>query len=145
MKYIPIHKILEAMPDVFSENGFFYEIVADDELPSSVQGDVDIANHHMRIKESVYNGACSGNGKDRYSVAHEIGHYLLLSVAGLSLQRNISQRKLKAYEDPEWQAECFAGELLMPYHLIKGLDVLEIVEQCQVSLPATRTQIKKIT
>ena len=138
----PVLEMLEAMPDIFP--GFTCEIVADHELPRSVQGDVDIINHHMRIKESVYDGAYAGNGRDRYSITHEIGHYILLSVAGLRLQRNISQRPLRPFEDPEWQAECFAGELLMPHHLIKDLNVFEIVEQCQVSLPAAKTQIKKL-
>ena len=138
----PIVEMLEAMPDIFSANNFTFEIVPDHELPTAVQGDTDIANHYMRIKESVYDGAYAGNGRDRYSIAHEIGHYMLMCVMGFAFQRNISQRKLKAYEDPEWQAECFAAELLMPHHLIKGMTASEISEKCNVSPAAATTQIK---
>jgi Zn-dependent peptidase ImmA (M78 family) len=138
----PIVEMLEAMPDIFKEQGFTYEIVPDHELPVSVQGDTDVANHYMRIKESVYDGAYSENGRDRYSITHEVSHYVLLSVIGFAFQRNISQRKLKPYEDPEWQAECLAGELLMPHHLIQGMSVQEISEKCKVSLTAAATQIK---
>ena len=132
------------MPDIYSVNNFTYEIVQDHELPESIQGDTDITNHYMRIKESVYDGACSGNGRDRYSVAHEIGHYLLLYVMGYAFQRNISQRQLRAFEDPEWQAECFAGELLMPHHLISGMSIYDLSDRCRVSLSAAATQIKFI-
>jgi len=138
----PVVEMLEAMPDIFSANKFACEIVPDHELPDSVQGDTDVANHYMRIKESVYNGAYAGNGRDRYSIAHEIGHYMLLSIVGVAFQRNISKRKVKAYEDPEWQAECFAAELLMPHHLIGGMNVSEISKRCNVSHAAAKTQIK---
>jgi Zn-dependent peptidase ImmA (M78 family) len=140
----PVLEMLEVMPDIFSQNNFTYEIVPDSELPKSIQGDTDVANHYIRIKESVYEGACIGNGRDRYSIVHEISHYILLAVLGFSFQRNISKRELKAFEDPEWQAECLAGELLMPYNLIKGLTVNEITEKCIVSLKAAQTQSKFI-
>lgn len=138
----PIVEMLEAMPDLFIENNFTFQVVSDVELPQSIQGDVDISNHYMRIKESVYDGACIGKGRDRFSIAHEIGHYILLNAAGISLQRNISNRKVEAFECPEWQADCFAGELLVPRHLVQGLDVNEIAKKCKVSLAAAHVQLQ---
>lgn len=140
LMYFPIVEMLETMPTLFAENGFHFEIVPDAELPDSVQGDTDVNNHYMRVKESVYDGACAGNGRDRYSIAHEIGHYMLLSVAGVSFQRNIANKQVRAYEDPEWQAECFAGELLMPFLRIQTMAIENIVTSCGVSATAARTQ-----
>jgi Zn-dependent peptidase ImmA (M78 family) len=138
----PVVQLLEAMPDIFSEKGFVYEIVEDDVLPQSVQGDTDVANHYMRIKESVYEGACNGNGRDRFSITHEIAHYFLMSVYGYAFQRNLDGRAVKSYEDPEWQAECLAGELLVPYHLVVGMSIEEIADKCGVSSLAAITQKK---
>ena len=47
----------------------------------------------------------------------------------------------KAYEDPEWQANCFAGELLVPKRLVKNLSVEEIVEQCKVTQAMASIQL----
>jgi Zn-dependent peptidase ImmA (M78 family) len=49
----------------------------------------------------------------------------------------------KAYKDPEWQAKCFAGELLMDYEMTEGMSTLEIVKNCKVTLDAARYRAKK--
>ena len=136
----PVLEFLEAMPDIFAEKEFAFEIVDDGELPSSVQGVTDVANHHMRIKQSVYDGAYRGSGRDRFSIAHEIAHYLLMSIFGFAFQRNFAGREVKPYEDPEWQADCLAGELLVPYHLVSSWSVEQIANVCGVSVPAAATQ-----
>ena len=138
----PVLSFLEILPDFFSVLGFTFEIVPDSEFPNAVQGETDVTNHHIRIKESVYNGAYNGNGRDRYSIMHEISHYLLMSVSGVTFQRNISGRKVKTYEDPEWQAECLAAELLMPFDLVREKSIQEIANDCKVSFAAARTQSK---
>ena len=117
-----------------------FEIVPDNELPYSVQGDTDVANHYMRIKQCVYDGAFNENGRDRYSIMHEISHYLLMSVYGFGFQRNLTNCTVKAYQDPEWQADCLAGELLIPYNLMKGKQPDTIMVECKVSQAAALTQ-----
>ena len=59
-------------------------------------------------------------------------------------ERNFANKKVKTYSDPEWQAKCFAGELLVPAHLMKGCSAEEIVEECGVSYDAAKIQYRKL-
>jgi len=140
--YFPVLNLLEVLPKLFPK--FYFQVVYDDELPKDTHAHTDVANHVIRIKESVYNGACDGNGRDRMTIAHEIGHYLLVSLHGLQLQRDFSKKPMKAYEDPEWQANCFAGELLVAEHLTRDMGVGEVSTKCGVSRIAAETQLNAI-
>jgi Zn-dependent peptidase ImmA (M78 family) len=122
---------------------FHFEIVEDFELPRGVHADTDALNHIIRIKQSVYDGACNGNGRDRMTIAHEIGHYILLCVCGFKYQRNFTGSTIPRYQDPEWQAKCFAGELLIAAYLVKGMTPYEIMYACGVSMSAAETQWSK--
>ncbi|MDR1615522.1 MAG: hypothetical protein LBR98_00660, partial [Syntrophomonadaceae bacterium] len=108
--YFPVVEFLELMSEFFPK--FHFEVTENHELPLGVHADMDAAAHLIRVKQNVYDGACVGNGRDRMTIAHEIGHYMTLCVLGFRLQRNFSNAPVKTYQDPEWQAKCFAGELL---------------------------------
>lgn len=140
--YFPIVELLDSMRDAFPE--FTYEIVTDEELPKNVHADTDITRHHVRIKESVYDGAVEGSGRDRMTIAHELGHYVTLCVCGFTLARNFGEEDVPAYKSPEWQAKCFAGELMVAEHLTRDMSVEEIVESCGVSEEAAAYQYKKM-
>lgn len=71
---------------------------------------------------------------------HEIFHYLKHGKMNISLARN--PESVKAYEDPEWQADAFAGAFLMPSHLIKNMEVEEIMQRCGVSEAAAKFNLK---
>lgn len=141
--YFPIVELLDVMTELFSD--FNYEIVEDKVLSKMVHADTDIRTGHIRIKESVYDGACNGNGRDRMTIAHEIGHYFTLCFCGFKLERNFSGGRIPMYRDPEWQAKCFAGELLVPAHRVKGMTAYEIAERCGVSYDAAQTQYKHLS
>ena len=128
-KYVDVTWILERLDVLDSE--YSYEIVDDDELGAAVQAQTDILKDTIYIKESVYEGAIQNNGRDRMTIAHEILHLILHQPVALTLYRRTDD--LPIYKNPEWQAECFAGELLMPYDQIKDMTEEEIVEQCKVS------------
>lgn len=117
---------------------YSYEIVADDQLGVGVHAQTDVMQNTIYIKESVYEGAVQNNGRDRMTIAHEILHLILHKPATLTLYRRTDD--LPTYKNPEWQAECFAGELLMPYDQIKNMSKKEIVEQCKVSESAAHYQ-----
>jgi len=51
---------------------------------------------------------------------------------------------VKPYMDPEWQAKCLAGEMMVPAHLVRGMSAQKIAECCGVSQPAAETQIRSI-
>ena len=70
----------------------------------------------IQIREDVYERACEGRGRDRLTIAHEIGHVILHG--GLPLRRSVvSPDSIRTFESSEWQANAFAGELLMPLRL----------------------------
>lgn len=140
--YFPIVELLDLMREVFSE--FTYEIVPDEEFPKDIHADTDITRHHVRIKESVYDGAVEGVGRDRMTIAHELGHYLMLCICGFRLTRNFGNEEVPAYKSPEWQAKCFGGELMVAEHLTRDLSAKEIEEKCGVSEDAATYQYKKM-
>ena len=52
-------------------------------------------------------------------------------------------QKLKPFEDPEWQANTFASELLMPPYLIAGMTKRDVMRECGVSEKAAMVALKK--
>ncbi len=142
VKYFPIVGLLDVLAEVF--DNFSYEIVEDNELPLGTHADTNAITGHVRIKESVYEGAYDGNGRDRMTIAHELGHFFTICFFGFKFERNFTNKKVDVYCDPEWQAKCFAGELLIPEHLMKRCTVEDIVQECGVSYSAAEVQYKKI-
>ena len=72
----------------------------------------------------VFERACNGYGRDRLTMAHELGHLLLHRVESITLAREDGD--ISPYKDPEWQANAFAGELLAPYEYIKDMSIIDI-------------------
>lgn len=100
-------------------------------------------NHHkIQLREDVYERACDGYGRDRFTVMHEISHQLLHEGVPVSLAR--SDADLPAFRDSEWQANALAGEILMPHRQICLMKPFEIVERYKVSEAAARTQLRKV-
>lgn len=95
----------------------------------------------IRIREDVYYGAESGNGRDRFTIAHEIGHYCLHSKENVFYAR-IDGNSVKPYMNPEWQANNFAAELLMPENLVRKMSAFEIEENCKVTAYAAEVRRK---
>ena len=62
----------------------------------------------------------------------------------VALCRKSDNAPLKAYEDPEWQADVFAGELLIAEHLVRDMSVKEIETRCGASHKAAECQYKQI-
>lgn len=67
------------------------------------------------IPDSVYNAACVGKGRARFTIAHEMGHFFLKHSAVLGRNNDTTW---KAYIDSEWQADAFAGYFLAPPSLV---------------------------
>lgn len=136
--YFPIVELLDLFSEVFPD--FSYEIVPDFELAKGIHADTNIRTGHIRIKESVYNRACAGEGRDRMTIAHEIGHYFTICYCGFQLARNFGNKSVPCYKDPEWQAKCFSGELMIPFHLTKDMNPKLIARECGVSFDAALVQ-----
>lgn len=141
--YIDVIKVLENID--FIVPGANFEIIPDNEFGLNVQAQTDVGKKEIFIKQSVYNGAAENNGRDRMTLAHEISHLLLHHPSVLTLyRRNKNYYSGKMYTNPEWQAECFGAELLMPYLKIKEMSEEEISKYCKVSKSAAYYQKKHI-
>lgn len=138
----PVCEIFEIFPEIFNE--CTTEICADKEFDADTHATTDITNKVIKIKESVYDGAVSGNGRDRMTLLHEMCHYILLVVNSMSLTRKFSRKLIPAYKDPEWQAKALAGELMMPRKLIANLSIEQISHECGVSLDGAKLQYNMI-
>jgi hypothetical protein len=139
--YFPIIQFMEhKMPFLFA--GFHHEIMPKSYFPPDIHGETSVEERLIRIREDVYLGAILGMGRGRMTVAHEVGHYILLVAKGLKLYRSFAETKIEAFRDPEWQAKAFAGEFLCPYHLISGMAAPQIALTCGVSDDAARYHFK---
>ena len=140
--WVPIVELLDILSELLED--FSYEIVPDDEMEPGIHAETDITTGHITIKESIYDRACEGKGRDRMTIAHEIGHYFMLCFCGFKLQRCFDKDPIPAYKDPEWQAKCFAGELMMGHNVISKMSLRDIYKSCGVSLRAAAYQFKHI-
>lgn len=141
-KYFPIMGFLEIiMPKL--DVDFHLEILSK-YIMGNCHGKACPEEKVIYIREDVYEGACDDRGRDRFTIAHEIGHYLLHTPGTVSYARIESGKRIEAYRDPEWQANTLAAEILMPYDLIKNMDYRDIAIDCAVSFEAAKVQ-KKIT
>ena len=140
--YFPAVEVLEFLQE-FDKDAYF-EIVTKDELNPGEHAITDIVHKVIKIREDVYEGACNGNGRDRMTIVHEFAHFVLLCIFGFQLARTFDNKKIPAYMDPEWQAKCLAGEMMMDSDLIKNLTVDNIVKGCGVSYKAAKLQKSKI-
>lgn len=96
----------------------------------------------IQIRADVYDRAITGKGRDRLTIAHEIGHLLLHKNIGLA-RKESPHDAVPTYCDSEWQANAFAGELLI-YHKLVGnyKSIRNIAEAFGVSEKAAETQVK---
>ncbi|WP_428480964.1 ImmA/IrrE family metallo-endopeptidase [Pseudomonas mosselii] len=83
-----------------------------------------------------------GRGRDRFTASHELGHWLMHRNVPIRFHR-VEHGQLPAYKDSEWQANRFAGALLMPPDKMvtcRSLD--EVVERFRVSRDAAEVHNK---
>ena len=138
--HFPIVQFLENVLPIFCPD-FQLEILSQSEMGNK-HGETYPSRKLIRIREDVYLGAVNGSGRDRLTIAHEIGHLFLHKDASIALCQLAPNEKLRAFEDPEWQANAFGGELLASAYLIRGMSAAEVSEQCGVSMDAAKIQLK---
>lgn len=139
--YFPIVELLDLLEEFIE--GFSYRIVEDDELPPNKHASTNVYTGEICIKQSVYEGARRGNGRDRMTITHEFSHFMTLCFLGFQLYRTVGGGELKPFEDPEWQAKCLAGELMIPHDLVQGMSVEDVIEKCGVSRDAAEFNLSR--
>jgi Zn-dependent peptidase ImmA (M78 family) len=94
------------------------------------------------IRQDVYARADAGEGRDRFTMCHELGHLILHR--DLALSRVDPSRPSKLYCNSEWQADKFASFLLMPRSLVEGIALRDAQEVFGVSLDAARARSQEM-
>lgn len=79
----------------------------------------------IQLREDVYRAAIGGQGRARFTAAHELGHLVLHS--NVRLARIGAGEIIKPFQSAEKQANRFAVELLMPAKFFSQLDDEDIV------------------
>lgn len=134
--FFPIVEVIELLAADEDEE-FDYEIVSPSEMIDTY-GTTNTYSNIMRIRENVYEGAVKGNPRDRFTLCHEFGHWFLHQPENVSFARGA----IPKYSDPEWQANTFAAELMIPFYLVKDMSIEDIVEKCGVSYTCADIQRK---
>ena len=94
----------------------------------------------IRLREDVYQQAWDGNGRARFTAAHELGHYVLH--AGAPLARVKQSERYPSYRLSEPQANFFAASILMPRRFITDADDASTVAKSHgVSRVAARNRL----
>lgn len=138
--YFPIVEIIE-LAICKIDTSFDFIILPENEMKT------DYANYCpqtniMTVREDVYIAACKDDGRHRFTLAHEMGHYLFHG--NETTFSRCDNDDFPIYCDPEWQANTFASSLLMPTNLIKELDIETIMRECCTSRQATDIALKHI-
>jgi Predicted Zn peptidase len=115
----PVIDVLEKiLPTLFSD---FQFMIGDEEEMEGAEGYTDPGGAFIMLHEKVYAAALGGDGRARFTAAHELGHWMLHT--NVPLMRIDPNTTVDAYMRAEPQANQFAAELLMPRRLISSINI----------------------
>ena len=148
--FIHAPKLFDRLAIILSENGldFDYRVMPDDDkiFYEKEEAWTDLLSGTIYIKESVMEQACRRSfRRGPFTLIHELGHYLIHYVQGdVKLTRVSDDVNVPIYQDPEWQADTFASEFLMPFEECVCLNPEEIRKKYHVSRKAAEVRFEKI-
>jgi len=143
--WIPdIIRILEH--DLYEIDGSYtFRVMFQHEM-KDCEGISNFAPYEICIREDVYIRATRGDGRARFTCAHELGHYVLH--CGESRPRGprlVTDTIQSTYMSSEWQANTFARCFLLPSHIVRQFSTaLEVAECCNVSLQVAEIRVKEL-
>ncbi|PKM09269.1 MAG: hypothetical protein CVV14_00690 [Gammaproteobacteria bacterium HGW-Gammaproteobacteria-4] len=141
--FFPILEVVEfAFPRIFAD--FCFTVREMNEMGGN-HGLTLFRPNEIRLRIDVYDGVEQRKGRDRMTLAHEVGHLLLHDAPGLARKPKNSV-DIPPYKSSEWQANAFAGSLLMPIEFLKSARSLrEIIDECAVTEEAAATHTRLLT
>lgn len=93
------------------------------------------------LREDVYRDAWLGDGRARFTVAHELGH--LIMHTRIPMARATPKRKVAPFRLSEAQANQFAAELLMPRTFMRPDDTISsVTRRHRVSQHAAQLRLR---
>jgi IrrE N-terminal-like domain len=129
-EYIDVVSILEfSFPEIFP--GFRLHVVKDAVV--DFRAEADIPGNRIVVKQFVYDAACEGDAESRFTLAHEMAHFILHQKLNTKMQKTTKHyeqniKNLNFLESAERQADSFAMHFLIhpsyAYKYRKELDLL---------------------
>ncbi len=113
-------------PPIFIEKiiGYLGVALFQIDLPDDISGILDLRNKPTIVVNKLHN-----SNRKRFSMAHELGHYVLHSTNGIHIDKKTffrNNRSSEALDKIEIEANKFAAEILMPSKfLIQALNEYE--------------------
>ena len=92
------------------------------------------------LREDIYDTAVEGKPFARMTVAHEVGHLLEHCGIPVAMACRPADAELSPYRNSEWQANAFAGALLMPACRIVGMQTQAVASVYGVTQAAADVQ-----
>ena len=118
---VPIDDIVEQHLGIHLES--FDDTHLPDGFRNLVLGYIDLRNQSIGIHDSLFPEISGNEGRYNFTLAHEVGHYVMhqdeiLAEEGQHgcFEQENTPRDLSPME---WQADCFAGHLLMPEIMVR--------------------------
>ena len=138
--YLPVPQVLEhILPRAY--RNYEFEVRSRTEMGER-HGLWDPFEKVLALREDVYEGVVAGQGRDRSTGMHEVGHAILHPRA--TLNRVLSDVSLAAFRDPEWQAQTFSAAVLMPPRVVsKCRSISEVAVMFGVSLSHAQVWVTK--
>lgn len=149
-QFIHAPKLFDSLSIIFDNAGLSFDYVVlpdDDEIfENKEEAYTDMSTGVIYIKQSVMEQACRRSYKrGAFTLIHELGHYLLHYLQNdVRLTRVSDDVEVPIYCDPEWQADTFASEFLMPYDECINMEPEEIRKTYHVSRKAAEVRFNKI-
>lgn len=137
---IPIVMVMEFLMSGLEKEDYTLEICEKQEMKGIYALTIP-GEKVLKIREDAYIEACSGNPRHLFTIAHELGHAIFHRTNTIALAR--SDEKIKKYEDPEWQANTFAAELMVPADEIIGMTVEEVMDTYSCSYTVASIQLQQ--
>ncbi|QOZ74092.1 hypothetical protein XH83_00645 [Bradyrhizobium sp. CCBAU 53351] len=121
--YFPIMEFIEKVLDQRMSVVTFE--VADKHEMANAEGYTDPNGEFIILRDDVYYGAYAGDGRSRFTAAHELGHLALHT--RMPLARARPEQSVPPFCLSEPQANQFAAELLMPRCFMMRTDTAAVV------------------
>lgn len=114
-EFFPIYEVLEHFQN---EEKLSIQILEDSDL--IFEDDKELAKYngkenYLYLKESLLEDYENNIYTSNFTLAHELFHFMQLNLLNFKF---IECENVRPYEDPEWQANEFAAQLLIPSEFI---------------------------
>lgn len=115
--------------------------IVDDYILANEEGLTFPDDKKILLRNSVYESACDGDGRSRFTIAHEIGH-LFLHQNQTAYARSNSPHPI--YQDSEWQADVFSSFFLVdPKFVHPSMTASDIAREFDITITAAKVWVSK--